>query len=57
MRKRIASINEAAITADQRRIAVDEIDVVHNSWLQEQGLSAEVAGGTFPLGGGSSTCY
>jgi hypothetical protein len=57
MRKRIASINESAIAADQRRIAVDDSAVVHNSWLQEQGLSAEVAGGTFPLGGGSSNCY
>jgi hypothetical protein len=57
MRKRIASINEAAISADQRRIAVDDTAVLHNSWLQEQGLSDEVAGGSFPLGGGSSTCY
>jgi hypothetical protein len=57
MRKRIASINEAAIAADQRRIAADDSAVVQNSWLQEQGLSNELAGGTFPLGGGSSTCY
>ncbi|WIA08188.1 hypothetical protein OEZ85_007641 [Tetradesmus obliquus] len=57
MRKRIASINESKIREDQRRIAVDEGAVVHNSWLQEQGLSDVTAGGDFPLGGGSSTCY
>eukprot|EP00882_Tetradesmus_deserticola_P003171 GHRQ01003362.1.p1 GENE.GHRQ01003362.1~~GHRQ01003362.1.p1 ORF type:complete len:210 (+),score=60.09 GHRQ01003362.1:163-792(+) len=57
MRKRIASINESPITEGQRRIAVDDSDVVHNSWLQEQGLSGAVSGNDFPLGGGSTNSY
>lgn len=56
MRKRIASINEAPIQPQERRIAVEDSDVVHNSWLTEQGLSKE-QGAEFPLAGGSSKCY
>eukprot|EP00775_Hariotina_reticulata_P008213 gene8213-8405_t len=51
MRKRIASINEAPITPEQRRIAAGP--AVDNSWLAEQGL----ASADFPLGGGSAVCY
>lgn len=37
MRKRIASINEAPIRPEERRIAVPEgQQVVYNSWLAEQ---------------------
>jgi hypothetical protein len=54
MRKRIASINEAPISPQQRRIAVEpQVSPVHNSWLAEQGLATA----EFPLGGGSDMCY
>jgi hypothetical protein len=56
MRKRIASINEAPISADERRIAVEDDQVQHNSWLTEQGLAADL-GAEFPLQGGDSRCY
>ena len=37
MRKRIASINEAPIRPEERRIAVPEGQaVMYNSWLEEQ---------------------
>lgn len=54
MRKRVASINEAAIAADQRRIAVPDDQVARNTWLVDQGLSGL---GSFPLGGGSASSY
>jgi hypothetical protein len=57
MRKRIASINESRIREDQRRIAVDDSAVLHNAWLQEQGLSDATTAGDFPLAGGSTSCY
>jgi len=58
MRKRIASINEVPITAEERRVAVgDAAGAAPNRWLAEQGLSAAVGGAGFPLGGGSEPCY
>ena len=67
MRKRIASINEAPITASQRRIAVGAVaSAPANAWLAQQGLSRDhqqqqqqsgINGGGFPLGGGSAACY
>ena len=57
MRKRIASINEAKIEASERRIAVPEgEEVAHNSWITEQGLSADL-GAEFPLGNGNEKAY
>jgi hypothetical protein len=59
MRKRIACINESPICPEERRIAVDESEVVRNAWLAEQGLSTGPAGGGggFPLAGGDAPCY
>ena len=57
MRKRIASINEAKIEASERRIAVPEgEEVAHNSWITEQGLSADL-GAEFPLSNGNQKAY
>ena len=54
MRKRIASINEAPIAPDQRRIAVPEGQQPRfNTWLGDQG----VGGDEFPLGGGAAPAY
>ncbi|PRW60669.1 histidine kinase [Chlorella sorokiniana] len=54
MRKRIASINEAPIRAEERRIAVPEgKQVTYNSWLAEQG----VGGDELPLRGGNQPAY
>ncbi|KAL4434163.1 hypothetical protein ABPG75_000604 [Micractinium tetrahymenae] len=54
MRKRIASINEAPIREEERRIAVPEgQDVTYNTWLADQGIG----GSHFPLGGGSAPTY
>lgn len=58
MRKRIACINEAPIHEHERRIALEDSRVRHNSWLESQGTSgSEGQSSEFPLGGGSSTCY
>ena len=56
MRKRIANINEAPISADERRIAVEDDQVQHNSWLTEQGLAKDL-NAQFPLQGGNAKCY
>lgn len=57
MRKRIASINEAPIAAGDRRIVLDDAEVVHNSWLSEQGLASGPLAAEFPLKGGNFRCY
>eukprot|EP00879_Flechtneria_rotunda_P004174 GHRR01004422.1.p1 GENE.GHRR01004422.1~~GHRR01004422.1.p1 ORF type:complete len:188 (+),score=36.68 GHRR01004422.1:546-1109(+) len=58
MRKRIASINEAPIRPEERRIAVDEgCSPPPNNWLEEQGLSTDVGHHQFPFKGGHESCY
>lgn len=52
MRKRIASICDAPIAENERRISV-EGEPVYNSWLADQGVGME----PFPLGGGAVPAY
>lgn len=54
MRKRVASINEAPISEQDRRIAVEGGSTpLRNDWLSEQGLAL----GEFPLRDGHQPCY
>lgn len=46
MRKRIASINEAPIREQERRISVPQgQDVAYNTWLADQAGAAEKGAG------------
>jgi hypothetical protein len=55
MRKRIASINEAPIQPDQRRVAVEPPSSAPvNTWLAQQGLAGSRE---LPFKGGSEACY